>query len=216
MDALISGWQAMGGWELLAVLFSLAYLVLAIRQNPLCWPAAFASTAIYTVVFWQAALLMESALNVYYLLMAVYGYWRWQQGNQAHSPRPVIRWNARQHLLACATIAALTLISGRLLTDHTHAALPYLDAFTTWSAVITTWMVARKVLENWLYWLVINAVSIYLLSSRGLMLTAGLMVVFEVMAVIGFWRWWQSYKAQRPAYSNDNDPSVTAPSEQGS
>jgi len=191
MDAILSGWQAMSGWELTAVLLSLAYLILAVRQNPLCWYAAFASTAIYTVLFWQVALLMESALNIYYLLMAVYGYRCWRAGAAEQESRPISCWRPRQHLLALSAIALLTLLSGRLLTDYTGAAMPYLDAFTSWAAVITTWMVARKVLENWLYWLVINAVSVYLFIDRGLLLTAGLFALYEVLAVIGFWQWYR-------------------------
>ena len=82
-------WAQASGWELLAVALAVAYLLLAVRQNRWCWAAAFASTAIFTVLFWNVQLLMQSALNVYYMVMAVYGWWHWRHGGRAGSPLPV-------------------------------------------------------------------------------------------------------------------------------
>jgi len=196
LDGIHTAWLAMSGWEVAAVLLSLLYLVLAIRQNALCWYAAFASTAIFTVLFWDVSLLMESALNAYYLVMAVYGWLLWRRGSSDQPQRPIVRWQWRQHLIALVLIGTLSLISGGLLSEHTQAAMPYLDSITTWGAVVTTWMVARKVLENWLYWLVIDALSVYLFLERGLMLTAVLFMIYEVMVLFGLWRWWRDYQAQ--------------------
>ena len=80
LQSLLSAWQAMSPWEMAAVVFAIAYLLLAVRENILCWAFAFISTAIYTVLFWDVSLLMESALNVYYMAMAVYGYHQWTRG----------------------------------------------------------------------------------------------------------------------------------------
>ncbi|WP_027859384.1 nicotinamide riboside transporter PnuC [Marinobacterium jannaschii] len=201
LQSLVSGWQMMSGWELVAVLLSLAYLWLAMMQNRLCWYAAFASTLIFSWLFWDASLLMESALNLYYLGMAAYGWYQWRgpRPEEGASSRPITTWSLRQHLLAIGSIAAMTLLSGSLLADNTSAALPYVDSFTTWGAVLTTYMVAQKKLENWIYWLVIDGVSVWLFIDRGLMLTAALFAVYEVMVIFGFRQWYRAYRDQQQA-----------------
>jgi nicotinamide mononucleotide transporter len=100
----------------------------------------------------------------------------------------------RQHLIALLLIALLTFISGYLLNSGTDAQLPYLDSFTTWGSVVTTFMVARKVLENWIYWLVIDSVSIYLYIDRELYFTSMLFAVYIVIIFFGWFSWSKSYQ----------------------
>jgi len=192
-------------WELLAVLLALAYLLLALRENSLCWYCALASTAIYTGLFWDVSLLMESGLNVYYMAMAVYGWWQWRgdksgEGELKPNKRTVeiSRWPLQNHLFSWAVIAVLTVVSGSLLASKTTAALPYLDSFTTWGSVLTTWMVTRKILENWLYWIVIDGVSIFLYIDRGLHLTSLLFVAYVIIVVFGFFAWRKRMSVDEP------------------
>lgn len=180
---------AMSAWEMLAVILAIGYLLLATRESLWCWYCALASTAIYTAIFWNVSLLMESALNVYYMVMAVYGWWQWRQGGQQHEGVQVHRWSPTQHAITFVIIVVLTLVSGFLLERNTGAAWPYLDSFTTWASVITTWMVAQKVLENWLYWIVIDSISIGLYADRGLYLTALLFVAYVIIAIYGYSAW---------------------------
>ena len=95
--SIIDGLKLMSGWEGLAVVLAIAYLLLAMRESILCWVCAFASTAIYTVLFWNVSLVMESALNVYYMAMAVYGWYQWQRGSQQGTELPITRWLPRCH-----------------------------------------------------------------------------------------------------------------------
>ena len=192
--SVIEALTRMSGWEGLAVALAIAYLLLAMRENILCWACAFASTAIYTVLFWNVSLMMESLLNVYYMAMAVYGWRQWQRGSQQGTELPITRWRWSTHLGIGLLIAGLTLLSGLLLSEQSTAAWPYVDSFTTWSSVIVTFMVARKVLENWLYWIVIDSVSVLLYFERGLALTSLLMAAYTVMAIAGYITWrrhWQ-------------------------
>jgi nicotinamide mononucleotide transporter len=197
--SLLSGLQqtllALSVWEAAAVVLGIAYLLLAMREHLWCWYAAFASTAIFLFLFWEVNLLMESALQVYYLAMAVYGWWAWQHGSRDHKELAISSWSARQHLLATGAVLAISAASGLALARYSTAALPFLDSFTTWGSVLTTWMVARKVLENWLYWLVIDSVSIYLYLDRELYLTALLFVAYLVIAVFGYRKWLLHYRA---------------------
>ncbi|MBN8430735.1 nicotinamide mononucleotide transporter [Microbulbifer salipaludis] len=197
-EAIASAYAAMTLWEVAAVLLALAYLLLAMRENILCWYAAFASTAIYLFLFWDVSLLMESALQVFYLLMAIYGWWQWRHRKRDGKTLHIHRWSATTHLSAFAAIGVLTLVFGYLLDQYTSAVLPYLDSFTTWGAVVTTYMVTRKVLENWLYWIVIDGAAIYLYIDRELYLTALLFVLYVILVIIGFIQWFALYRKQAP------------------
>lgn len=202
-QGIISAAQAMSYWEVIAVILGIAYLVLAMKENSLCWYAAFASTAIFSWLFFDVSLLMESALNIYYLAMAVYGWYVWNKKpqnsamqNEITPKLPISTWTGKQHALAIGSIIAMSLFSGYLLTENTSAVMPYLDSFTTWGAVLTTYMVAKKVLENWIYWFVIDAVAIYLYIDRELYLTALLMAAYVIMVVFGYNAWLKTYNKQ--------------------
>ncbi len=182
--------------ETLAVALGVAYLVLAMRENSLCWYCAFFSTALYVWIFGDVSLYMESALNVYYMGMAIYGWFQWQRGGVNHEGLEIVRWTVKQHGLAISTIVLVALVSGYLLSIGTDARLPYLDSLTTWGSILTTVMVARKVLENWLYWIVINTISIYLYLDRGLEQTALMFMLYLVLAILGYYAWRKKYVDQ--------------------
>lgn len=197
---MLADWLQLHGWEALAVLLGIAYLLLAMRESLWCWPAAFVSTLIYLFLFWHAQLPMESGLQVYYLAMAVYGWWHWRGGTTvAPEPLPVRTWPWHFHVAAIVLVLAASLVSGALLTHFGLGRLPYIDSFTTWGAIVTTWMVAQKLLENWLYWLVVDGVSLYLYVDRGLHLTALLFVVYLVIVVFGYFQWRRHYREQHAA-----------------
>tara|TARA_B100000768_G_scaffold48892_1_gene47694 strand:- start:1279 stop:1857 length:579 start_codon:yes stop_codon:yes gene_type:complete len=182
--------------ETLAVALGISYLLLAMRENSLCWYCAFFSTAIYVYIFGDVSLYMESALNVYYMGMAVYGWLQWQKGGANHSGVEIVRWTAKHHIICVLVILIASVISGYLLSVNTDARLPYLDSFTTWASVLTTVMVARKVLENWLYWIVINSVSIYLYIDRDLDQTAAMFTLYLMLSVLGYVAWKKNYVLQ--------------------
>ena len=182
----------MSPWEVAAVILALAYLVLAIRENVLCWLAAILSTSIYIVLMYRVGLYMESALQLFYIAMAVYGWYSWTHGEGPGHRLEVSSWPLRRHIAPLALILLLSLGSGYLLQNFSDAALPFLDSFTTWGAIVTTWMVARKIIQNWHYWFVIDSVSVYLYIDRGLMLTALLFLVYLVLIVFGYREWRKS------------------------
>lgn len=188
--------------ELVAMLLSLAYVILAAQGSLWCWPAAFISTAIYTIIFYDVSLLMDSALNVYYLVMAVYGYWLWQknaqsQHEQSALPLDIVSWQANWHLKACFILTIISFVLGYIMANKTTASFPYLDTFTTVFAVFATYLVAQKVLENWLYWIVIDAFSIYLYIEKGLIPTTVLFIIYVAIAVYGYFKWLGVYRRSK-------------------
>jgi nicotinamide mononucleotide transporter len=189
--------KALSPAEGVAVIAAIAYLLLAIRQSILCWFFALVSTAIYIVLFIDAKLYMESLLNGFYFAMALYGWYFWHTGADRSSSVPVARWRLSIHGAAIVVIAAASFSCGALLDSYSDAAYPYVDSLTTFSAIWATFLVARKVLENWWYWLVIDAVSVVLYWARDLQLTALLFVAYVALIPFGLIAWTRAYNAQR-------------------
>ena len=180
--------------EFVAVACAILYLLFAIRENIWCWLFAGISTMIYVWLFFSARLYMESLLNVFYFGMAIYGWWVWHNGRTDDNEMAITVWPLRIHIVAAATVIALALGVGTFLARFTDAAFPYIDSATTFAAIWATFLVARKVLENWWYWLAIDAVSIFIYWSRELELTSMLFVLYVAMIPFGLARWTRSYR----------------------
>jgi nicotinamide mononucleotide transporter len=187
--------------EAAGVLFSVLYLVLAIRENLWCWPAAFLSSVLGIVVMFDVRLYSEAGLNIFYAAMAVYGWYQWRYGGRRRgTPElPISVWPLETHALVIGGSVALAAVVGWFMSRNTAAAFPYLDAFVTVSSVVTTYMVARKILENWPYWLVIDSLSMYLYWQREIYLYVGLFALYLVLVVVGWIRWHRDWRAAQPA-----------------
>ncbi|MGB5624302.1 MAG: nicotinamide riboside transporter PnuC [Woeseiaceae bacterium] len=194
---LIEQAQAISTLEVIAVVFAIAYLLLAIRQNIWCWLCAGISTAIYIWLFIGARLYMESVLNGFYFVMAIYGWAVWTSGRSDGHERPVTLWPWKTHATAIAAIVIMSCLNGYLLGEYTNAVFPYIDSLTTWSAIWATFLVARKVLENWWYWLVIDSASVVIYWVRDLQLTSLLFVLYVIMIPFGIVSWTRSFREQR-------------------
>ena len=172
-----------------AVILAIAYLLLAIKQNISCWFAAFFSSLLYFFVMYSAGLYMEAGLQIFYCIMAVYGWTQWRITLPGNSKFLVKTWNRDQHIKAILLIILLAIVSGWALEKFTNAALPFLDSLTTWGAIVTTYMVAKRLLENWIYWFVIDTISVFLFYSRGLILTSILFLVYLIIIYFGYKSW---------------------------
>jgi nicotinamide mononucleotide transporter len=182
---LLAGLRATSPAEAVAVLLGLAYVLLVVRRNRWCWVAGGASSLIIGVLSAQARLPMQAGLQLWYVAMAVYGWWHWSREESG-----VIRvWPWRQHLIGIAASLAVAALVARWLATETLAAWPLLDAATTVLSLLATWLVARQVLENWLYWIAIDAVLTFLFAAQGLAFTALLFAVYLVIAFAGYRAW---------------------------
>lgn len=203
LNSVFAYFQQLPWLELIAMVLSIAYVTLAAKGSLWCWPAAFISTALYTYIFYDVLLLMDSALNAYYLFMAVYGYWQWSKHSTVKqadnkqsngSELAIVSWGLNWHIKACLGLAPIATGLGYLMATYTSADFAYLDTFTTVYAVFATYLVTEKVLENWLYWIVIDFVSIYLYIEKQLLPTTILFVIFVVVATYGYAKWLNIYK----------------------
>jgi nicotinamide mononucleotide transporter len=175
--------------EVIAVILAILYLVLAVKQNILCWLAGIISSVLYFFIMRSAGLYMEAYLQIFYVFMGFYGWSQWRIGARTSNNFVVNTWNKLQHFYALSLILILSAISGFLLKLFTDAALPFFDALVTCGAVVATYMVAKKLLENWIYWLVIDLISILLFISRGLLPTAFLFGIYIVIIFFGYKSW---------------------------
>ena len=173
--------------EVVAVITAILYLVLAVKENRWCWLYGFISTAIYIFLFYDVSLLSESLLNVYYLIMAVYGWVQWNKKGLFTQVK-IHKLLISTHVKIFIASAALTPAIGYFM-QKLGASFPYLDAFVAILAVVATLMTTKKILENWYYWLVVDSISIYLFWQKGMVLTAFLFAIYIVLIFVGIKHW---------------------------
>ncbi len=180
--------------EFFAVLTSVIYVILAAKQKLSCWYFAMASVLLYLYICFEAHLFAETGLQIFYIGTTIYGWYHWKYGNQeAEDAVPVIDWGVKEHLFTLSAGAVLVYLIGSYLETHTSAFLPYVDSFTSVFGVIATVMGTRKILSNWLYWTVIDGISVYMYAIKGLELTSGLFVFYTIMTIYGFISWRKEY-----------------------
>lgn len=172
--------------ESVAVFFSIIYVILAAKESIWCWGAAAISVILYVYICYTAQLYPETGLQIFYLFMAFYGYYQW---NKNDSTLQIQQWSISKHLLILLIGTILTFLMGFYFTTYTNAAMPLVDSFTTVFSIFATYMVTKKVLGNWLYWIVIDAVSVYLYFSRDLHLTSLLFLAYTFIAIFGYFAW---------------------------
>ena len=172
--------------EIIAVVFSILYVILAAKENIWCWFCAAISVLLYIYICFSAQLFLETGLQGFYFIMAIYGYLQW---NRPRKEINISTWSLQRHLIIFGVGIIVSLLLGKLFEIYTDAAMPIIDSFTTIFSLITTYMVTKKILENWIYWIIIDIVSVYLYFSRDLQLTAGLFTAYTIVAVFGYLSW---------------------------
>ncbi len=161
---------------------------LTARRNLLCWPITLAADVLYLVVFYQARLLSDSLLQVFFVGFTLYGWWHWWRGVRQEGEVRVVRLRTESMLLALAAGAAGTVILG-FPARHLHAALPFLDAALTSYSLVGSWWQARKHMANWWLWIVVDIVYVGEYIYKDLWLTAVLYAVLVGLAIIGLRDW---------------------------
>lgn len=177
--------------EWIAILCSLLYLYFAIKELIICWLFAFVSSAIYAYLCFTFQLHIETFLQLFYVGMAIYGYINW---NKQKEDVPIQKWKPAYHLINIISATIMSIILAVLFKTYTDQASPYLDAFTTCFSLAATFMVAKKVLENWIYWIIVDSLLVVLYFDRGLKMSSVLMVIYVFMAIKGYLAWKKHYQ----------------------
>ena len=181
------------GWvQWLAVMFNILYVIYAAREHIWCWIFGLIGVSLLFVIYIEVNLYSDALLQVFYVIMSIYGWISWQKGEVMQ--RSITRYPVSKHfgLLVIGSIGAGIL---GYLWQQFGAALPYIDACTTSFSIIATFLVAKKVLENWIYWIVIDLVCIGVYWVRDIPLISVLFLVYSALAVMGLISWrkrWES------------------------
>ena len=178
-------------YEWVAFFCSVAYVSFAAYQKKIAWIFAFISSAIYVYLCFESRLYLDSFLQMFYVLAAVYGWITWSRTKDENMLRikPL-----KFHLISIIFIAFLSIVLGFIMQRFTNQAAPFVDAPITLFSLFATYLVAQKVVENWWYWIVIDIICIPLFYSRGLYVTSILYVVYTIMALVALIQWKRNYR----------------------
>jgi nicotinamide mononucleotide transporter len=181
--------------EWAGVITGVFYVILAAKKIILCWLFALISTGIFIFLCYQQNLFIESGLQVFYFAMAIYGWINWKKDETKDLPIQI--WPLKHHLINVLLSTLVALGLGYFMGLYTSQENPYLDAFTTIFSLAATFMVAQRVLGNWIYWIIIDVGLAYLYSSRGLELAGLQYLIFSIIAIFAWYSWYKYYKTQK-------------------
>lgn len=189
----------MTGIEALAVLFGLLCVWFCIRQNIWCWPTGLIQVTLYIYIFYEVKLYSDMVLQVVFVVLQLYGWHHWLHGGQNRSSLPLSLLDARGLVLWVVAALAGTGVWGWTMATYTDASLPYWDAFTTVASLIAQWLMTRKKIESWYFWIAVDVVAIGVYAYKSLLLTSGLYLIFLIMAASGLIVWRKDFIMQSEA-----------------
>jgi nicotinamide mononucleotide transporter len=192
LEIISEQWQQQSVLEIIAFFLAIAYLWLAGQQSIWCWPAGLISTALYAVVYWEVSVVFQMLLNLYYMLMAVWGFYTWRkQGSDAVL---VTRMSLRHHVLFIVLGSVMSVLVYYIAGIWFSYELISLDVSLTIFSLMATYLTVLKRLDSWVYWSLLNFTSIFLLWEKGLYLTILLMVIYIILAIRGYFNWNRAYQ----------------------
>lgn len=182
--------------EILGSIFGLLYILLSIKQNIWCWPVGFITSALYIYVFFVTRFYADMGLQVYYLIVSVYGWYHWMFGGRSKKQDNlgISKIDLKSGAILFLINVVLFLVIAYVLINFTDSDIPYWDAFTTAASFVATWMLAQKKIEHWIVWIVVDAVSMGLYIYKGLYPTVILFAVYTLLAILGYFEWKKELK----------------------
>lgn len=178
-----------GGMEVFGFLTGAACVALLVRQNIWNWPLGIANNLVFILLFYRTGLYADVGLQAFYVAISIYGWWSWLHGGRDHGALTVSRIPPLPAVLLVLAVAATTAALAWLLRHFTNSTVPVLDSLITALSLAAQFMMTRKWLENWLVWIAANCISVGLLIYKGLYVTSGLYMVYQVLCVLGWVAW---------------------------
>jgi nicotinamide mononucleotide transporter len=175
--------------EIVGAVLGLAFLYLEIKENKWLWPVGILTSVLYIYVFFVEKLYADMSLQFYYVFMSIYGWVLWSKGVNAQNKFPVISLKRGLFIILFFVSVLIYVLISYVLVNFTDSTVPYWDAFTTALSIVATWMLAKKILEQWLVWVVVNAVSLALYIYKGMYPTTVLFFFYTVLAAVGYIKW---------------------------
>lgn len=196
IQTLQTWWQAQSLLEVAGVISGLLCVYLAAKNIIWNWPLAIISVSIYIFIFYDSHLFADMGLQVYFLAINIYGWYFWSHKPSSETKTPVTSIKQREVILSALAIVIFTFLLGSILYNHTIASYPYLDSFCTACSIVAQFFMARKVLQNWLLWVFVDAIYVGIYIFKELHLTAVMYAIYIVIALIGYFDWKKEFKKQ--------------------
>lgn len=194
MPEIILEWLSMNYIEFLGAILGILYIFFSIRQSIFTWPIGLATSILYVIVFFQSKFYADMGLQFYYVFISIYGWYHWMKGNPENRSAALAVTRATKRDIVNGSVSTLVifLIIFLILKNYTDSPVPVMDSATTALSITATYMLARKILEHWIIWIVVDLISAGLYVYKGLWPTVILFLVYTVMAFIGLRQWTKS------------------------
>jgi len=190
--------------EIIGAVTGLLYLYFSVKQNIWLWPVGLITSAFYIIVFYNSQLYADMSLNIYYLIISIYGWRHWllRKDNVYHKSIKISSLDPKEWTIYLAAATFITIALGLILVNMPQklgfkpSSVPWWDAFLTAGSIVATWMLARKIIEQWLWWILIDVISVGVFFYKGLYSTVILFVVNTLIAIIGYIKWKKDLQRQ--------------------
>ena len=175
--------------EIFGTIVGLVYLWLEYRASIYLWIAGIVMPAIYIFVYYKAGLYADFGINIYYLIAAIYGWFFWMWGHGEKKSLPIIHtpWKCYLPLFLVFIVSFVGI--ARILIEYTDSNVPWLDSFTTALSIVGMWMLARKYIEQWFAWIIVDIVCCGLYIYKDLYFTSALYGLYSIIAIFGYFKW---------------------------
>ncbi|HRG53685.1 MAG TPA: nicotinamide riboside transporter PnuC [Bacteroidia bacterium] len=175
--------------EWLIFIMAMAYVILAAIENVWCWLFGILASVLSVYLCYSGNLFLESGLQVFYVIIGIYGWYEWLHGSKNKTELPIISYSLTKIFYLILIGIIIWIPFGYIARNYSTQALPYLDAYITAFSIVATWMTAKKIIQNWIFWIVIDALAVFLYASRSFYLIALLYSIYTVLSILGYFQW---------------------------
>ena len=184
MDWILQNWMEIAG-----ALAGFVYIFLGIKANKWMWPVGLVTSVFYVVVFFDAKFYADMSLQFYYIFISIVGWYWWIKGGKNGKELKISKTNSTLYIKLITASIIIFFIYAFILVKFTDSQLPYWDSLTTSLSIVASWMLARKLIEQWLLWVLIDLISMFLYIYKGLYPTSILFLIYTVLAIVGYYKW---------------------------
>lgn len=179
--------------EIVGVVLNLAFLFFLLKEKKICWLFGILGSLVSIYLFYITKLYSECILFIYYVIMGFYGFYLWNRTNDDEGVLKISKWSFSSHIRIIILGLLLSGLLGYYFDNYSDAKKSYLDAFTTIFSFLATYLEAKKILSTWIFWIILNGLSIYLYFTRGLNIYSILAVIYFAASFYGYFEWKRKY-----------------------
>lgn len=186
--------------EIIAVVFSLVCIVLAVKKHVLNWPIGIIAVSAYLILFYKERLYADMVLQVVFIAQGVYGWYNWIQNKTSNEEIKVSYLSNKERVVFVSLILIITLGWAYVLKNYTDASIPYMDALAATISLIANWLMAKKKIDNWILWIIADIIYVALFWYKELYLSSGIYTVFLILAIKGLYDWHKQSDIKKDLY----------------